>query len=637
MIYRLRNAIENKHFLASVLIAVGVFGAVVAFMSPNAYTVALPPAIVIAGFCLFWTSDADLPVLPIGPKPALIFWFIAGSLNILIFVGSDWTRTIFVHYATVLWLITTGIAVFSISIRAIPLIVGWATAHRIMIYYSSWDPLGNDTLFHLHHAGEIVRIGYVGSLSTSKYAYTPLFHVGTAISGIIGNISMESAGFLSIGILAVIIPILVAAHLGKLLWSPKIGAVAGFLVPLGDFTIAWSVRPTPTTLGYLFFVITFGVLLTSFRTQSNVFDKVSLGRVRISKWKVVLLIIMIGMYATHQISTFILVISLGCLMLSYRLFNQNYFIIMGRIFIISGVIMSAWWLVVRYSGPSSSLEFLVVVLVNLITRLIETSTGAVSEPTGEFVLSGARALTVYQSFGLSILLGLASLGGGIWLSSSKSQREGLAISVVGGSLAFFAFAGPLIGINFLIPRRWFVFFYFPASILAAVGLRGLLRVRVPTILSSRVSLGATMRTIMAILVISSMFVGMGWNYMGAMDNPPLDKAPGSDRHITTASEQHLYSFVVSYRSGETSIVADFRAHQLLVRHYRVNALHLRLKNNKILHSGRLLAVDRKYAHSKHAGYYVWSHNTWWRVYGPVSFPRGSKPYDNGDGSLLWAP
>lgn len=196
------------------------------------------------------------------------------------------------------------------------------------IYY--WT--GRDTWTH---AVWNIQLALEGGLFSGlgKELSTPLYHIAVAISEIIGGLDVRSAT-----IVAVTIPLLLGVSLSvfavaRLIVGNQYAIIAVVIADLIGFLPYWSTLGQSTTYACMVFAI---MLLPLFKilfaTESQ----------KTVKWSVLFLIFVLTVTLTHLYSTFILVLYLGGVILTYlivdfsvkksEMFHRMLIVLLGIVF-----------------------------------------------------------------------------------------------------------------------------------------------------------------------------------------------------------------------------------------------------------------------------------------------------------------
>jgi hypothetical protein len=232
------------------------------------------------------------------------------------------------------------------------------------------------------------------------------------------------------------------------------------------------------------------------------------------------------------------------------------------------------------------------------------------------VVASSDVLPAIELLGIGLLFGMGIFGALVWLSRTGGVRRelvvglGTAVAVMSGAI----FLPPIFGINFLFPYRWFSYLYVPLTMLAAAGLVSV----ASSIGRRRVAL-----TAVVLLAIAVPYTAvMSSNSAGSLEDPVIDESPTAQRLSATPTEAAMYSFVTTYGNGERA-VADRIAANYLDRGAKYPAATFAINHStgESIFSGQRLIVDRAYAHTKHASYYVNYRDRWYTVFGPIPVER----------------
>jgi len=607
----LERWITAENILISVLTAC-VASSIILIIYPNPYTKIIPLALLISTISGYIFTNLEEPInvdeFPSRlPKLVIFAYFIISILIIFISHQNAGLRGyLLVGGAIILWLLIGYASLISKPTVGLIMIIGGILIHRLSMYLSSALPIGNDTLFHLRMSEEIAKLGTRQPLidALSKYASTPLYHISVATNVLTLNVSTRLAGFI-LAVFTGVVTALIVYEVGKHLWIPRVGVIAAFLISTADWIIAWSIRSMPTSIGLVFFS-----LLLLFVTKKNHSTRVNS----------LLIIIFISLSFTHQLSLFITSVVLVTINLLTTFFSDK----PTRLstYVIVFLVLTTQFSFVSYFGPAENKPFIAVVALNLIRQLTTPTRNVVwPEFTEKYTVAGADAVAFWHLIGFGILLTLAITGGIYW--RSQLGKEDIRPFSIGGAAATclgVIFIGPLLGVNLLIPSRWFAFTEILLALLAS-----------PCLLIVLKRLRHKYRLIIAIslvivVIITPYTIVMLSNPPGAVDNP-VGKAPAAERLGVTASERAGYAFAAD--KVQLQVLGDHVSTAFISRHFGGHAKRLHYAPNGSSldkSSAHVRSVTRK---TVTTSFIVRQKGRWLRVHGPIPHIVGNKIYSSG--------
>ncbi|QFU82290.1 hypothetical protein [Natronorubrum aibiense] len=602
------------------IFSIGLVGMIISTKITNPYTIVLSPAITLAAVVYFISSDRpELSIsIRIPVRLVITCLFLLIAVSIVLFQDAGYTRTTAIHGSIIALYGVVLLLFLSDSSDIISLgglcIVG--ILHRVQIYYSSAIQIGIDSLYHNRVAGEIASAGTLAPLAPSQYWFAPFYHILTATGSHILNLPIRATAFVISGVALVLVPTVLVYSITVRYWSSQVGLLAGFLYSISDYTISWSVMPVSTTLGTIFFTMTIYSFLQFTQTNSDRFLMLVISSV-------------IALMFSHQISFFITFVTIFVFYISYLAITDYSPIRTSYVTLIVGCLIILDWLVTRF-GINSDLSFLQTLVIRFVANIQNAGSRSAVLPDFEnAVLGGSNALTIEHTIGVGLLTGLGILGGLTWLRANtrRSLMIAIPLGMALGTLFAFSFGGPIVGLNFLIPRRWFIFIYIILSIFAAVGVYAAIST-VPRVFPEYIKTG------LFIIGVLTVVVFMSFNFMGALDDPVFD-APGAERYAMTSAENHAYTSAIEYQ-GDRTIVGDNLAVRIIDRHYDDKAeIYTYYPDGGELNPN----IDRIYIHRSYVttdsnAYYMRYDSRTFGVHGPLPKPAGDVVYNNDEAKLI---
>lgn len=637
MIGNVRRVTAAPRNLAVTALVLGIAGSVLGVFVPHLYTVTIPPLVALGGLLavrLHGRTTVRSPSFPSLPRrPLLSVYFLLFSLALGAYVLSPGHgRPLSVHVLLAGMYVLTAFAVFGFDSEylSLGLVLVTAVFHRALVYYASALQLGIDAIFHTRMAAQVSATGSLGPLASagSKYWYSPVYHVLVGVTSSTLGLPVRDAAFLAVTLAGTILPVLVVYGILRLFWDSRIAVSGGLLLVAADRVVSWSVHATPSTLGIVLFAL---ALLAGYRYLDT-------GRIAYlgTFWLLVL-----GQVFNHQVSFFVTVVGIGTFVGAHAVWRGK--LTRHELALAVPLLAGSGYqgFVTKYEGPQGDQTIVEVLLSNLSGTFQMERSGMLPSLSGrDAVLSSVDALSTVHALGLALLLAFAILGTVFWSKRSEESHHrflfGLGATVV--AMGAFAFVLPLLGISVHFPLRWFPFLYLCLVLLAAPGVVALLSTGLGTLAVDR------NRVVVLLLLVALVFtpyvVLMTWNYPGAVDGPVFDDAPGAQRLSTTSTEAALYSHLDEFGS-ESTLVADVIARRTLEHGYGQDAVqyHTDYRQSDPSFSGSTLLVDRAYARSDHALYYLEYRDQHVPVLGPVPAerPRYSVVYSADSDRLLYRP
>lgn len=615
-------------------LSAGIIGVIVSLYVPNAYDVTIPPLLILGvllGLLVSNVDSTDHDRVSLNREWLLIAYFTVAGAAVLAYVAA-FNRSVTVNVLLVcLYLLSgAGILVFESPWAKLAAPIGTAALQRGFIYYASATQLGLDALFHNQAANALDATGTLTALSTSKYWYTSGYHLLTGASTTVFGIGVRDAAFVSVTlVMLVVMPVSIFTVLRRD-WGATVAATGAFLFLVAGRSITNAVHTTPTTLGLVFTILLL-LFLVPFLATGRRHYLAAAG------------LAVAGLAFTHQLSLFIALVTLSLFAFVYTLLREPGQRAWSRPLLFTGMVGAAFLIqtfVTKYDGPrgerstSFFMEVAPEILNGLLAPLQSGEGRTASYPPG-YAVSGADALSVIQVFGQALLFCFAVVGTIYWLSQRRESHS--TVMGLGGMVVVISavvFGGALIGTNAFLPRRWIGFLVIPLSLLAAPGIMAM----VGRVTARRERALAVVAVFL--LITAPYVVFMFGNGVGSPDGPVFDDAPGATRITTTATEAQLYQFVDGH-AGNSTVVADHLAWQVIERHYgqRARVYRVQYSERDTTYSGERLIVYREYASTKHASFDVVYQGDVVRVYAPLPGPQAgdSTVYSSGRDRLVYRP
>lgn len=315
---------------------------------------------------------------------------------------------------------------------------------RAGIFYNFPSLMGYDAYFHINMAREITDTGFVAPIGiSSKYFYYPLFHIFISITQIMGKTDIKDAVFYSIGF-ASIFSTAGIYLIGKKLEGPQMGLLATLLINLNNHNIVAGITNiTPGSLVLCYFIF---LIYAIFSEKQGL------------RYTGFILLITILMVLTHQLTTFVVFLSLisayaGKYLHSHiykssslKINSFNYIIF----FIIS---LQTYWMFTYVNQETSFLEMVLSPLMDVI------KVGS-SYSSTELILGSGNNQETLETLLLHIsylALPFFAIGGVLFWSSREDIKKinKFSIAFVVAILYSLAYGIPLLGIRNFLTSRWF--------------------------------------------------------------------------------------------------------------------------------------------------------------------------------------
>ncbi len=315
---------------------------------------------------------------------------------------------------------------------------------RAGIFYNFPSLMGYDAYFHVSMAREITDTGFVPPIEiSSKYFYYPLSHIFISITQIMGKTDIKDAVFYSIG-LASIFSTIGVYLIGKKLEGPQMGLLATLLINLNNHNIVAGITNiTPGSLVLCYFIFVIYAIFS---------EKQSL------RYTGFILLITILMVLTHQLTTFVVFLSLISVYAGKYLHNHvykspsiktnsyNYILF----FIIS---LQTYWMFTYVNQDTSFLEMVLSPLMDVI------KVGS-SYSSTELILGSVNNQETLEVLLLHIsylALPFFAIGGVLaWCSRGDIKKVNkFSVALVVAILYSLAYGIPLLGIRNFLTSRWF--------------------------------------------------------------------------------------------------------------------------------------------------------------------------------------
>lgn len=331
---------------------------------------------------------------------------------------------------------------------------------RMGIYYNFPSIMGYDAYFHTNMANLISTTGIVPPFEISgKYVNYPILHIFIAITKIISFITIKDAVFFSIGIISIICTLFLFIFVNRYA-GPRVGLLSTLIFCITTQIIVTGI--TNITAGSL--VLCYFLMLMC----------LLIDRERHPHTLLLCLIIMFTIVITHQLSSFVVFISLFLFTFSLLLYEHVFMIknkkISLKLFLaLFGITLIFYWIYTPMYQNISFFEGVLSPLIDLFT------TGG--KYGNDLLITGHDYFRPYYetvflqiSYLILPLFGIA----GIFFWLSRKDEVKFSIAFTAGTLFFIIYAFPLLGSRDLLTDRWMPFLLlFLCTVAAAFILSGI--------------------------------------------------------------------------------------------------------------------------------------------------------------------
>jgi hypothetical protein len=393
--------------------------------------------------------------------------------------------------------------------------------------------MGYDAYTHTSIANLISITGFVPPFEISgKYVNYPILHIFISMTKILSFIDIKNAVFFSIGLISIICLLFVFILVNRFA-GPRIGLLSVLIISMSNDIITTGI--TNITAGSLVFCY-FTMILYLFLCQK------SDSRIFIC----ILFLITETMVITHQLSTFVVLLSVVLLKISFQLYKFGFeseekdpiFLLYLYFFAIS---MIAYWMSTPAYHQQSFFETILAPFIAVLE--FGGKYGSDVLIVGhEYVRPVFDTLLLQASY---LIIPFFAIGG-IYLWLSKKDAKMFSIAFSAAVLFFIIYAVPFFGIRNLLTDRWMPFLLIFLGILAAAYI-----ISCVDLIKSNISKIVTLFIIIAIFSFF-MLVTPAIN----KDNPLVAKDTTA-RNQYTDSEIHSIEQIVSVSQHDIIVDRSF--------------------------------------------------------------------------------
>jgi len=401
------------------------------------------------------------------------------------------------------------------------------------IYFNYPSIMGYDAYFHTKLANIIMLTGSVPPLEISdQYVYAPIVHTLIASVGVLCQIPVKYAVFLSMGIGSVLSTIFLYI-IGKYIAGSQIGLLAVLLANLTNDLIVRGI--TNITAGSLVICYLLVMLYLIFADIDRPNTQDSL-----------LIFLSLLLVITHQLTTFAVFFIMVALISSQTIishirnipFQRRRYIVYLMLF---GIAIISYWMSMELSAGSAFFDWVLKPFIDTL------NTGG---KYGSDLLIVGR---VYEQplldrliLQLSYLILPFFAIGGLLLWISSESRERFTVAVVAGAMFVMVYGIPLLGIQNLLTNRWMPLLSIFLSLLAAA-----------FIWRSINLIPLKMVKVCSVLLIVFIFAFLMITTPGINKDNPLVSKDATARNQFTQSEIQAAKTIGSAFDGNTYVDSTF--------------------------------------------------------------------------------
>jgi hypothetical protein len=323
-----------------------------------------------------------------------------------------------------------------------------------------YDPLGHFWLTDfILRTGHIISVQNLASATIPELGYAesyssfPFTHVIVAIFCQVTALPYKLGLTLSVGFFEIISPFYVFLISRRIFKDLRASFLTTLLIGVNTYQILHGISMIPQSLGLCFFALAIYLIL---------------GRKMEIPSYIALLIVLFSITLSHTVSAFVLIVGIGAIFMSntiFRIFKKHKLnkIIFGRITLItlllSVVLVFSYWILFSTFFDSRVLSFV---------QNIRTNSGS--------MFPSVRSYAHYEidQIGIYIVYILALIGFFVWLKKKKRLLP-IAVMFTSFILILITYGSLTLGLNSILPTRWYAFDFFFVAILSSEGLFTLLR------------------------------------------------------------------------------------------------------------------------------------------------------------------
>lgn len=469
-------------------------------IASNLYILGIPVMIGLASVLYLLAVRTDhsegLPAMPIWLGRLLPSLVLLGTALLIVLGLWQGGRTpAFYNLATLV-----GIAIFAqvfftrerdfVPGLLIVQIMAFALTIRFISLFTTPGFTGIDVWTHVPNwSAAILESGSLAPLADNKYYAAPLFHLLTVATSLLSSVSVRSGLILSVGTAMAFSPLFVYVA-ARLFVSERWSLFALAVFAITAHTIEWSIHLIPTSLGLVFFLGVFYLLVRALNVEPG------------GREFLMIVVFSIGTILTHQISAFIMLVVTGAGLFAHLLLRFDLFSPPSRVrgirttqgdsVSLTGLLafdlgfITFMWSLTPYHGDT----FLATTFSFFRSTLAESEGFGDLSGEGAAAAAGADPTLIEQAVNyidaaVFLSLFMLTVVGCLYVLRRRNISHATfmcGVSVV--VMLVFIFGFPMFGIRTFIPQRWYAFLAAPMALLSAIGVAYLARrLNPPTIVA----------------------------------------------------------------------------------------------------------------------------------------------------------
>lgn len=364
-------------------------------------------------------------------------------------------------------------------------LVALAFVFRFTALYATPGYIGIDAWTHMTELADAIHeSNSLSAINYDKHYASPFYHLLVVGSSLLYDTSLRTALFLSVGIVMPLSVLLVYAG-ANLLVPSRWATLATALFAVSNHVSHWGMHLIPTSMGLVFFLALLYALIRVMRIEYTLRDFV------------LLLLCIVAVVLTHQVSTFIVIMLLLAAFIAQVIFevgplgltrlDPSVFRTKEPVNLIGLVVFTFGFSIFVWSlTPMRGDTFLRTVtdwfeqtlneslgFLNIASGASDADTGMEAGPEATSMLS--QIVPYIDVLGFLILLSLTFVGSLYVVHRRHAEQSVFTLLLAAAVMLVFVLVLPMFGIRNFIPGRWFAFLFVPMAILGAIGLRVLAR------------------------------------------------------------------------------------------------------------------------------------------------------------------
>lgn len=400
-------------------------------------------------------------------------------------------------------------------------------------YYISPYPVGADPWAHAEYIKNFVYFGHLqvlpyppGTGISDYYIQYPIMHIFGALTDLICHLSVKDSMFI-VGVILTLSTIFVYL-IATTAVNTKFALFSLLILNFSDFHIQWSIE---------IIAMTFGIALYTFLLY--IISKMNITNAII--YKIIFIFLSFLIVWTHTVTTFITLISIVVLAVASTVYPYFYNERKTEIEILSiyFIIILAIFIFLKWFDPS-------VPFFEGVSTGLQSSVSSGVEVLGRTSPAYANEKNIKQIFDIIGILSyiiFGALGCLCYLSQKFSNKVNFSYICIIGTLFFFFFSFPLMGMRNIVPYRWPAFIYITLSMFVCIGYAH----------AARMIRNVPLRNVALLLIIFITSFFMITNFVSNTDSP-IYNAETTNELFLRASEVCLLTDIRDY--SEKKILTD---------------------------------------------------------------------------------